>query len=51
VKGAAEKANTIRETAGKISGDMALQSEGKIAKLRAMSIMGNIKDAARELKK
>jgi uncharacterized protein YjbJ (UPF0337 family) len=37
VKGAADKAKgSIKETAGKISGDKELQSEGKLERRRAM---------------
>ncbi len=54
IKGAADKAKgAIKETAGKMTGDKELQSEGKLdkAKGEAHNIAGNIKDAARDLTK
>jgi uncharacterized protein YjbJ (UPF0337 family) len=54
VKGAADKAKgAIKDTAGKLSGDKELQSEGKLdkAKGEAHNIAGNVKDAARDLTK
>jgi uncharacterized protein YjbJ (UPF0337 family) len=54
VKGAADKVKgAIKDTAGKLSGDRRLQSEGKLdkAKGEAHNIAGNIKDAARDLTK
>ena len=54
IKGAADKAKgAIKETAGKMTGDKELQSEGKLdkAKGEAHNIAGNIKDAARNLTK
>ena len=54
VKGTADKAKgSIKETAGKISGDKELQSEGKLDKAKGdvHNAAGNVKDAARDLKK
>jgi uncharacterized protein YjbJ (UPF0337 family) len=54
VKGAADKAKgTIKETAGKLTGDKELQSEGQIDKAKgdAHNAVGNVKDAARNLTK
>lgn len=54
IKGAADKAKgAIKETAGKLSGDRELQTEGKIDKAKgaAHNAAGNIKDAARDLTK
>ena len=54
IKGAADKAKgAIKDTAGKMTGDKELQSEGKLdkAKGEAHNIAGNIKDAARDLTK
>jgi len=54
IKGAADKAKgAIKETAGKITGDKELQSEGKFdkAKGEAHNIAGNVKDAVRDLTK
>jgi uncharacterized protein YjbJ (UPF0337 family) len=54
IKGAADKVKgAIKETAGKITGDRELQSEGKFDKARgdAHNALGNIKDAARDLTK
>jgi uncharacterized protein YjbJ (UPF0337 family) len=54
VKGAADKAKgSIKETAGKISGDKELQSESKLDKAKGdvHNAAGNVKDAARDLKK
>ena len=54
VKGAADKAKgTIKETAGKVSGDKELESEGKVDKAKGVihNAAGNVKDAARNLKK
>ncbi len=54
IKGAADKAKgAIKDTAGKVTGDKELQSEGKLdkAKGEAHNIAGNIKDAARDLTK
>jgi uncharacterized protein YjbJ (UPF0337 family) len=47
------KRTLLRETADKISGDKALQTDGKIDKAKGdvHNAVGNIKDAARELKK
>jgi uncharacterized protein YjbJ (UPF0337 family) len=52
VKGAADKAKgSIKETAGKITGDKELQSEGKLdkAKDHVHNAVGDVKDAARKL--
>jgi uncharacterized protein YjbJ (UPF0337 family) len=54
IKGAADKAKgAIKDTAGKLSGDKQLQSEGKLdkAKGEAHNIAGNVKDAVRDLTK
>jgi uncharacterized protein YjbJ (UPF0337 family) len=54
VKGAADKAEgTIKETAGKLTGDKELESEGKIDKAKGdiHNAAGNVKDAARNLTK
>jgi uncharacterized protein YjbJ (UPF0337 family) len=54
IKGAADKAKgTIKDVAGKVTGDKELQSEGKLdkAKGEAHNIAGNVKDAARDLTK
>jgi uncharacterized protein YjbJ (UPF0337 family) len=54
VKGAADKAKgTIKETAGKVTGDKELQSEGKLDKAKGdvHNAAGNVKDAARNLPK
>ena len=54
VKGAADKAKgTIKETAGKLSGDKELESEGKVDKAKGdlHNAAGNVKDAARDLSK
>jgi uncharacterized protein YjbJ (UPF0337 family) len=51
VKGAAEKAKgAIKDTAGKITGDKELQTEGKLdkAKGEAHKIAGDVKDAVRK---
>jgi uncharacterized protein YjbJ (UPF0337 family) len=50
VKGAADKAKgSIKETAGKITGDKELQSEGKLDKAKGdvHNAVGDVKDAAR----
>jgi uncharacterized protein YjbJ (UPF0337 family) len=54
VKGAADKAKgAIKETAGKVSGDKELESEGKVDKVKGdlHNSAGNVKDAARDLSK
>jgi uncharacterized protein YjbJ (UPF0337 family) len=54
VKGAADKAKgAIKDTAGKLTGDKELQSEGKLDKAKGdvHNAVGNVKDAARELTK
>jgi uncharacterized protein YjbJ (UPF0337 family) len=54
IKGVADKAKgAIKDTAGKATGDKELQAEGKIDKAKgaAHSAVGDVKDAARELKK
>ena len=51
VKGAAEKAKgAIKDTAGKITGDKELQTEGKLdkAKGEAHKLAGDVKDAVRK---
>jgi len=50
IKGAADKAKgAIKDTAGKVTGDKELQSEGKLdkAKGEAHNIAGDVKDAIR----
>jgi len=54
VKGAADKAKgTIKETAGKVTGDNELESEGKLDKAKGdvHNAAGNVKDAVRNLTK
>jgi uncharacterized protein YjbJ (UPF0337 family) len=54
IKGAADKAKgAIKDTAGKLTGDKELQSEGKLDKAKgdAHNAVGNLKDAARNLTK
>ena len=54
VKGAADKAKgAIKDTAGKLTGDKELQSEGKLDKAKGdlHNAVGNVKDAARDLTK
>ena len=54
VKGAADKAKgAIKETAGKVSGDKELESDGKVDKAKGdlHNAAGNVKDAARDLSK
>jgi uncharacterized protein YjbJ (UPF0337 family) len=54
IKGAADKVKgAIKDTAGKITGDRELQSEGKLDKAKgaAHDALGNVKDAARDLAK
>jgi uncharacterized protein YjbJ (UPF0337 family) len=54
IKGAADKAKgAIKDTAGKMTGDKELQSEGKLDKAKgaAHEALGNVKDAARNLTK
>jgi uncharacterized protein YjbJ (UPF0337 family) len=54
VKGTTDKAKgAIKDTAGKITGDKELQSEGKIDKAKGdlHNVKGDLKDAARDLKK
>jgi uncharacterized protein YjbJ (UPF0337 family) len=54
VKGAADKAKgAIKDTAGKLTGDKDLQTEGKFdkAKGKAHNAVGNIKEAARDMTK
>jgi uncharacterized protein YjbJ (UPF0337 family) len=51
IKGAADKTKgAIKDTAGKITGDKELQSEGKLdkAKGEAHNIAGDVKDAVRK---
>jgi uncharacterized protein YjbJ (UPF0337 family) len=52
VRGAADKAKgAIKETAGKVTGDKQLESEGKVDKAKGdiHNAAGNVKDAARKL--
>jgi uncharacterized protein YjbJ (UPF0337 family) len=54
VKGAADKAKgSIKETAGKLTGDKELKSEGKVDKAKGdlHDAAGDVKDAARKLTK
>jgi uncharacterized protein YjbJ (UPF0337 family) len=54
VKGTAEKAKgAIKDTAGKITGDKKLQSEGKFDKAKgsAHNVAGHLKDAVKETNK
>jgi uncharacterized protein YjbJ (UPF0337 family) len=54
VKGAADKVKgAIKDTAGKVTGDKKLQSEGKFDKARgsAHNLAGDVKDAARDASK
>jgi uncharacterized protein YjbJ (UPF0337 family) len=51
IKGAANKAKgAIKDTAGKLTGDKKLQSEGKLDKAKgsARNLAGDVKDAARD---
>jgi uncharacterized protein YjbJ (UPF0337 family) len=51
VKGTADKAKgAIKETAGKVTGDKKLESEGKLdrAKGSAHKIAGDVKDAVKD---
>jgi uncharacterized protein YjbJ (UPF0337 family) len=51
IKGAADKAKgAIKDTAGKLTGDKRLQSEGKLDKAKgsARNLAGDVKDAARD---
>jgi uncharacterized protein YjbJ (UPF0337 family) len=54
VRGAADKAKgTVKEVAGKVSGDKEMESEGKLDKAKGdlHNAAGNVKDAARDLSK
>lgn len=54
VKGTAEKAKgAIKDTAGKLTGDKKLQSEGKLDKAKgsAHNVAGDLKDAVKETNK
>jgi uncharacterized protein YjbJ (UPF0337 family) len=54
IRGTADKAKAvIKETAGKVSGDKELESEGKVDKAKGdlHNAAGNLKDAARDLSK
>ena len=51
IKGTAEKAKgSIKDTAGKVTGDKKLQSEGKLDKAKgsAHNVAGDVKDAVKE---
>ncbi len=53
IKGTADKAKgAIKDTAGKLTGDEKLRSEGKIDKAKgsAHKIAGDVKDAVRDAK-
>jgi uncharacterized protein YjbJ (UPF0337 family) len=54
VKGAADKAKgAIKDTAGKVTGDKELQTEGKMDKAKgsAHNLAGDVKDAVRKARK
>jgi uncharacterized protein YjbJ (UPF0337 family) len=54
VRGTADKAKgAVKETAGKVSGDKELESEGKVDKAKGdlHNAAGDVKDAARNLTK
>jgi uncharacterized protein YjbJ (UPF0337 family) len=54
VKGTADKVKgQIKDTAGKVTGDKKLQSEGKFDKAKgsAHNIVGDLKDAVKETNK
>ena len=54
VKGAADKAKgSIKDAAGKLTGDTKLQTEGKVDKVKGEmhNVAGDIKDAARDVQK
>jgi uncharacterized protein YjbJ (UPF0337 family) len=51
IRGAADKVKgAIKDTAGKVTGDKKLQTEGKIDKAKgsAHNLAGDVKDAARK---
>jgi uncharacterized protein YjbJ (UPF0337 family) len=54
IKGAADKARgAIKDTAGKLTGDKKMQSEGKFDKAKgsAHNVAGDVKDAVRDVSK
>jgi uncharacterized protein YjbJ (UPF0337 family) len=54
IKGAADKAKgAVKDTAGKLTGDKKMQSEGKLDKAKgaAHEVAGNVKDAFRKATK
>lgn len=54
VKGTADKAKgAIKDTAGKVTGDKKMESEGKLDKAKgaAHNIAGDLKDAVKETNK
>jgi uncharacterized protein YjbJ (UPF0337 family) len=54
VKGTADKVKgTIKDTAGKVTGDEKLESEGKLDKAKgsAHNVAGDVKDAVKETNK
>ena len=54
VKGTADKAKgTVKEAAGKLTGDKKMQAEGKLDKAKgdARRVVGDVKDAVREARK
>jgi uncharacterized protein YjbJ (UPF0337 family) len=53
VKGVADKAKAIKETAGKLSDDKELEAEEKLDKAKGdvHDAVGNVEDACRDLKK
>jgi uncharacterized protein YjbJ (UPF0337 family) len=54
VRGTADKVKgTIKDTAGKVTGDKKLESEGKLDKAKgsAHNIAGDLKDAVKETNK
>jgi uncharacterized protein YjbJ (UPF0337 family) len=54
IRGTAEKAKgAIKDTAGKVTGDKKLESEGKLDKAKgaAHNVAGNVKDAVKDANK
>jgi uncharacterized protein YjbJ (UPF0337 family) len=54
IKGAADKAKgAVKDTAGKLTGDKKMQSEGKLDKAKgaAHEVAGNVKDVFRKATK
>jgi len=51
IKGAADKVKgAVKDTVGKVTGDMKMQAEGKLDKAKgsARNVVGDVKDAARD---